>query len=415
MKVLWITNAPFPKVSGEINSKITIKGWVYSAAEAFVGQHPNIKLAVASFYSGKELRQIELGNTIHYLLPDKVRADAANHKHDSFWLKIKDDFKPDIVHIHGSEYPYSYAYVRACGSENVVLSIQGLISIIERYYYGGIKTTDLLKSVTLRDIIRLDTVFSQRNRMKKRSKYERLIIRNINHIIGRTSWDRNHALTINPDINYHFCNETLRPLFYKNKWNLLKCEKYSIVISQAYYPLKGFHQLVKALPLVLKHYPETKVYVTGRDAFSNKGILINGFGNYINKLIHKYNLSEHIIFSGLLSEEAMCQRYMDSHLFICPSAIENSSNSIGEAQLLGMPCIASFAGGNPDLIEHGESGLLYRFEEFEMLATNICKVFEDDKLALKISANAKVAATSRHNKEINSTSLYEIYSKITVG
>lgn len=64
------------------------------------------------------------------------------------------------------------------------------------------------------------------------------------------------------------------------------------------------------------------------------------------------------------------------------------------------------------MIQHGETGLMYRFEEVEMLAANICEIFSNVKLALKISENAKIIATKRHNKEQNASRLHDIYSKL---
>jgi glycosyltransferase involved in cell wall biosynthesis len=97
---------------------------------------------------------------------------------------------------------------------------------------------------------------------------------------------------------------------------------------------------------------------------------------------------------------------------VCPSAIENSPNSVGEAQILGVPCLASYVGGTADMMEHGENGLLHRFEEVEMLASNICRIFADDELALKISENARVCAAKRHDGARNASDLYQIYQKM---
>lgn len=63
----------------------------------------------------------------------------------------------------------------------------------------------------------------------------------------------------------------------------------------------------------------------------------------------------------------MVKRYLLSNVFICPSTIENSPNSLCEAQLLGVPHIASYVGGTADLMK-GNEECLYRFEETEMLA-----------------------------------------------
>ena len=412
MRVLWITNAPFPEVSEHLKLNYSIKGWVFSSAHELIKHYPVVILGVASIYKGKQFKKIEIGSVQHFLIPQKARNNATSSENDIFWSQIKELFNPDVVHIHGSEYPYSYSYIRACGNQKVVVSIQGLISVIERYYLGGIAKSTFLKSITIRDIFKLDNIFLQHLDLMRRAKYEISLFRSVNHVIGRTSWDKIHVTKINPEIKYHFCNETLRESFYLKKWSIQKCRRYSIFINQAYYPIKGLHILIKALPLILKFYPDTIVYVSGNNFFTNRGWLINGYGRYINSLMNKLDVENRFIFTGVLSEEEICRKYLESHVFVCPSAIENSSNSIGEAQLLGVPCIASYVGGTPDIIKHEETGLLYRFEEFEMLAANICKIFSEDKLAMKLSENARNSAELRHNRKVNASELYKIYSKI---
>jgi len=412
MNILWITNAPFPEVSENLNLDNSVKGWVYSSAHELIKRYKGINLGIASIYSGKDLKHLEIGNIRHFLVPQKARKNATNPKYDVYWTEIKNQFNPDIVHIHGSEYPYSYSYIRACGTDKVIVSIQGLVSIIERYYLGGIRKSELIRNITLRDIIRLDSVFSKHKDIKLRGKYEVLLFQNVHHVIGRTIWDNIHIKEINSNINYHHCNETLRPSFYRNDWSLEKCTKHTIFISQANYPLKGFHQLIMALPSVIKNFPDTKVYVAGNNVYTNNGMRKNGYGNYIKALIKKNKVKSQIVYTGFLSEKVMCQHFLDSHVFINPSIIENSSNSIGEAQMLGVPCIAPFAGGTPDMITHGETGFLYRFEEYEMLAYYICQIFSNDKLAVLISENARKIASQRHNREENADTLRLIYSKI---
>ena len=99
------------------------------------------------------------------------------------------------------------------------------------------------------------------------------------------------------------------------------------------------------------------------------------------------------------------------NVFICPSSIENSPNSLGEAQLTGVPCIASYAGGIPDFAAGG-AALLYRFEETEMLAAHVCSVFRDPELAEKLSAAAAKAAAERHNRDTICEEMMRIYREI---
>jgi glycosyltransferase involved in cell wall biosynthesis len=413
MNVLWITNILFPDVciSLGIENPVTC-GWLHASADTILEEKSNIKLAVASLYEGKEFKILESKGITYYLLPKTSNNKTYDAKLEKYWKLIKHEFLPDIVHIHGTEYPHGLAYIKACGSENVVVSIQGLVSIVERYYYGGITEWNLFKNITIRDLIRRDTIFCQRKDFKKRGKFEKEVLFSVTHLIGRTLWDKTHIWANNPNAKYHFCNETLRASFYQYKWTYQNCDKNSIFFSQAYYPLKGLQQIILALPYILRYFPNTKVYIAGNDFINNRGLRLNGFGKFIGSIIKKHCLNGQIIFTGLLAEQEMCQRYLRSHVFVSSSSIENSSNSIGEAQLLGVPCVSSYVGGVEDLIQNGESGLLYRFEEIEMLAKAVCTVFSNQELAQKLSDNSREIASIRHNKELNRNRIIDIYENI---
>ena len=103
----------------------------------------------------------------------------------------------------------------------------------------------------------------------------------------------------------------------------------------------------------------------------------------------------------------MKQEYLNFNVFVCPSSIENSPNSLGEAQILGTPCIASYVGGIPDVMSGIEDNL-YRFEEVEMLAEKVCRVFLDGEKQKDMSA----IAARRHDPLNNNQQLLSIYHKI---
>ena len=123
-------------------------------------------------------------------------------------------------------------------------------------------------------------------------------------------------------------------------------------------------------------------------------------------------MEKNVEFVGRCKADEMIKNYLKSRIFICPSSIENSPNSLGEAQLLGTPVIASYVGGVPDMVIHNETGLLYRFEEVEMLAENIRTVFNNSAFSLEVSKNAISTANLRHNRQINLKKTVDIYSEI---
>lgn len=408
MRVLWITNILFPAASEAFGLPNTVfGGWMTSSLNALRKISPKSSFAVATIYKGRELKVIEKDYVAYYLLPSLRDNTKYDNSLEPIWQEVKKDFKPDVVHIHGTEYAHGLAYIRACGSDNVCLSIQGLVSVIARYYYAGITIKDIIRNVTIRDILRCDTIFQQKLKFEKRGELEKEYIKTVQNIIGRTSWDRTHIWAINPEAKYHFCNEILRPSFYNHKWEYAKCEKHTIFLSQASYPIKGLHKLLEAMPLILRHFPDARIKVAGISIVDKPFYRISGYGRYLCSLMKRLHLEDKVIFLGLLSEEQMCEQYLKANVFVCPSSIENSPNSLGEAQILGVPHIATEVGGVMDMMA-GNEQFLCRFEEVEMTAYRICGIFAEYSFDPQVIR----AAEERHSKIKNAYLMTEIYTKI---
>lgn len=413
MKILWITNILFPEATSQLVGNSDLKssgGWMLGAAENLVNRG-DIKLYVATVSPlVNELTCIEGKRIVYYILPYGKGNLKPNPKYQDYWIKIRSEINPDVVHIHGTEFSHGYEYMRACGVENVVISIQGMKSAYYYYYYG-ISKSEIFRNLTFRDIIKGTILKGQRN-FKRSSKYEIAMLEMAKHIIGRTSWDRARTWAINPAAHYHFCNETLRPEFYDgSSWDYSRCNKHTIFLSQAGYPIKGLHQLLKAMPLIQRHYPNTTIRIAGNDitkCTSLKDFLhLTGYGRYINHLIKKGGLEEQVVFVGKLNADEMKREYLSANVFVCPSSIENSPNSLGEAQILGVPCVSSYVGGTMDMMDNNTDNL-YRFEEIEMLAYKICQIFGKEERQV----DTKDIAVKRHNQLGNATMLCDIYKSI---
>ena len=408
MRVLWITNITLPPICEVLNLPVAVTGgWMYSSLKE-LKKEKELEFAVATVYPGREFVEREIGGTRYYLLPLRGKSNLKYQPSlEAYWKKIRQEFSPDVVHVHGTEFAHGLAYIRACGTKGVVVSIQGLVSVIARYYLAGISRKEVLSNLTFRDIVKGDNLLQRQKKFYKRGIIEREYIRSVRHVIGRTSWDKAHVWAINPDVRYHFCNETLRGEFYKHLWRYEGCEKHSIFVSQAGYPIKGLHQVLKAMPFVLRSYPDAKIYVAGDDITRRPWWRLTGYGAFLKSLVKRYGLEERVCFTGPLNEREMCEQYLKANVFVCPSSIENSPNSLGEAQLLGVPCVASYVGGIPDMMEGNEENM-YRFEEVEMLAQKICETFGKPNLKIDTSTVRK-----RHNAERNSHVLLKIYSDIS--
>ena len=80
--------------------------------------------------------------------------------------------------------------------------------------------------------------------------------------------------------------------------------------------------------------------------------------------------------------------------------------------MLGVPSVASYVGGIPDMLKDKEEGFLYQHDAPYMLTHYICEVFKSEELALKFSNNAREHALKTHDKDENTRRLIEIYNEI---
>ena len=356
-------------------------------------------------------------NQVEYVLFTEGEAHVYSEQlEEQFYGELK-AFQPDVIHIWGTEYGHTLAMVNAAqrlGLENrVAISIQGLCSIYARHYCEGVPEA-VCHRYSLRDFLKQDNLLGQQRRFTQRGKLECKALEKAGHVIGRTDWDRAITGQINPNRGYHFCNETLRQPFYEDTWQYAACRKHRIFISSCAYAIKGFHYLLEAMPLVLAQYPDAEIAVTGDSFFKTSlpaKLRQDYYHRYLARLADKNDLGDRIHFLGALNEQQMKQAFLDCNVFVLPSTIENSPNSLGEAMLLGVPCVAADVGGVSNMLHPGQ-GYVYQSTAPYMLAHYITEVFRQQERAEEMGAQARLQARETHNPEKNMRDLLEIYRLI---
>lgn len=412
MKILWFTNLPLKEISNEIGIPAHKGGgWMDSLAKLLSNTN-EVELSVLSFYSGVDYQEKKINQINYFLIPNSFLREP--YKLNSLYAKLIDKYNFEVVHIHGTEYKHGLNFLKTFRHIKSIVSIQGLVEIYARYFYAGLKLRTLLVFSSLIEILKQNTFYHQKRSFIERGKSEREYFRYANIILGRTSWDYTHSKSINKNIQYITLNETLREEFYSGKnWNVNNKQDHVIFVSQASYPIKGFHILLNAVSMILDQFPKIRIRVAGENFVREETILdklkITGYwyGKYIKYLIDQYKIN--VEFIGVCDSGEMVNEYLNAHVVICPSSIENSPNSIGEAQILGVPVIASFVGGIPDMIIHQKTGLLYRFEEVEMLAHYISQIFLNENLAMTLSKNEMLAAKARHDQDFIRRKILNVY------
>ncbi len=426
MKVLWVCNIMLPTIARQLGTSYSSReGWLSGLLERVVQEQGwnRIELGIA-FPVDEEMgnfhRQLQLGEntTCHCysFLENLNTPEVYDDGLETRFREILEDFKPDILHVFGTEFPHTLACIKVYGRpERTLVGIQGVCSAIAEEYMADLPPK-VQRQVTLRDRIRHDSIKQQQKKFKKRGENEKKALLLTGNVAGRTDFDITQTQKMNPEAKYYYLNETLRGIFYHDRWKRTTCRPYSIFLSQGDYPLKGFHYLLRALPRVLEQFPDAHVYVAGNNIIESgtlqDRLKLSAYGKYLRKLIKENNLGDKITMLGKLTAEEMKEQYLQSHLFVLPSALENSPNSLGEAMLLGVPCVAADVGGVHNLLTDGGDGMLYPAGDVEALADRIIEIFTKEAIVERFSDNARKHARVNHDADQNYYRLIHIYREI---
>jgi glycosyltransferase involved in cell wall biosynthesis len=137
---------------------------------------------------------------------------------------------------------------------------------------------------------------------------------------------------------------------------------------------KGQRHLIEAVPLVLKKNPGTKFMIVGG------GRLERELKDYASRL----GVAESIIFAGFRDDVGNCLDALD--VFVLPSDMEGLNNSIVEAMMMGKPVAATNVGGIPEIVKHGETGLLVPPGNPAMLADAVIELLHNPDKASKLAS-----------------------------
>ena len=383
MRILWIVNIMLPDFALSMGLPFSNReGWLSDLADRFKYGDDDIYIAFPTTDRSLLFKQIKSGK-IEYLAfyEDLSHPERYIPELEGVFKKMISEIKPDVLHVSGSEFPHALAAVAAFNNpERTVISMQGICRRIAGDYTAMLPEK-VVNSFSLRDILRRDSIRSQRRKFYLRAVNETRALGITHNVIGRTSFDKEAVLEINEELRYFCVNETMRKSFYEGKWDINNMHPHTIFVGQGDYPIKGMHFLIKACGELIADYPDLRIVIAGNSIINartlKERIKLPAYGIYLRRLIKENNLEGHIETTGMLNEEQMKERYLSSSVFVLPSYVENSPNTLAEAMLLGVPVVTSDAGGVKDMINPDE-GYIFKRGDHAGMARLIAKVWEDE-------------------------------------
>ena len=418
MKILWVTNLPIAGAAEELKVRAASGTWMEPTLDD-LKEKEGVRLGVACVAKTESTRVLSKDGVRYYCLPARRERIYPFQKSDcrKAWEAVIEDFRPDVLMIWGTEYTYGLCAMLSAPAVPAVIMIQGLLGSIKRYYLGGLSGRELSACYSLRNFIKRDSLCRMQKWYGKRAGYEAQMLRMAGNALIENEWAKANCLRIAPECRFFAFRQKIKRMFFDLRWEAEKCERHTVYCTAPVgYPLKGFHQVIRALAIVKEKYPDVCLRVPGmEDPFSAElrtRLKQDGYVKYLMKLITALNVRENVVFLGRLDSEEVGRELVRARVFVTASAIENQSISLREAMTVGTPSIASFAGGMPETVRDGIDGRLCRFEEYAMLAEQIMAYFEDDALAESVSAAARKHMREYMAEKSDAETLLDIYGRI---
>ena len=110
--------------------------------------------------------------------------------------------------------------------------------------------------------------------------------------------------------------------------------------------------------------------------------------------------------------DELVKQLLMADIYVHPSHIENSSNAVQEAMLLGMPIIATNVGGTQSLLTDGKEGLLVQSKDSYDLAGAILDFLKCPDKAKEFGHNARLRALERNDNRKICEELIETFGKV---
>ena len=167
-------------------------------------------------------------------------------------------------------------------------------------------------------------------------------------------------------------------------------------------PHKGQKHLIEAAALVVRQVPDARFVIAG------EGELRPALEQQIKHL----GLEKHVLLAGFRPDVLSLQKAFD--IFVMSSVTEGLGTSILDAMACGRPVVATTAGGIPEVVRDGATGILVPPRDPEMMAAAIVKLLKDDALRRRMGAEGLSLANARFSAERMVQETLQLYQRVAL-
>lgn len=410
MRVLWFEVTTPSRYK---NDGVVIGGW-QDSLERIVRTCPDIKLTIAfeGNKSASERKTIDgvdyIPLVLNYSLIDKVRNKwtwETNAKLLEIEMqKVVEEVRPDLIQVFGTEWPFGR--IAKFTDIPVVVHIMGaIVPYNNALYPPKYSIWDKIK-LHWWNPKRIINYFLANNKQNTWEQSERQVWSNVHYYMGRTEWDENLSAVMHPGRKYYHVEEALRPSFLRSEleWRLPAEDKIRLISTGCSSFWKGPDMMLKTAKILKTLGVDFEWYVAGRmNEDIRMAVESKERTSFTENNVHLLGFTQPAELSMLLCK---CTMYVHT------AYVENSPNSICEAQCLGVPVVSTNVGGIASLVKDREHGILVPANDPWQMAAAIVKLAADKDLLSQYSKASKAFARKRHNPEEIKKQLLICYNSV---
>jgi len=368
MKVLWL--APFPHPLETNGHPVP---WVGALAD-LLSQRPEIELTILNWTHriAEPVDEFDR-NGIHFIY---LRTPTVRHDILTLYqrrIRIMRAYlrahchRYDLLHLHGSE--LQLPAMTAGLPVPMLLSVQGIVSQYPRFVPDPFSILKGLWTMA--------------------GFYERRYLPAVPNFSCRTDWDKTVTARLSPKATIYHNWEALRPEFFAAADHLapVPTPRPQALFVGGNQVMKGFKEMLIAFNEV-HQIVDMQLVIVGRVAPADVMAVARQHG-----LTHLG--PENVACRPFLDAAGLAALMRESFCLLHPSYIDNSPNSVCEAQLVGLPVVAANVGGVGSLITEGQTGL-FCDRDPATLARQVLRLHHDPALHRRIARQAQALARQRH-------------------
>ena len=132
-------------------------------------------------------------------------------------------------------------------------------------------------------------------------------------------------------------------------------------------PHKGQRHLIEAAAIVVTRVPDARFVIAGEGELRPA----------LERQIKDHHLEKHVFLTGFRPDVLSVHKAFD--IFVMSSVTEGLGTSLLDAMACGKPIVATTAGGMPEVVKDGKTGILVPPRDHEAMAEAIVRLLKDDE------------------------------------